>query len=42
MLARLGYRVQGTLAAAGSDLVITERAHDPEARSSRLGLGSAA
>jgi predicted ArsR family transcriptional regulator len=32
--------VQGTLAAAGSDLLIDAREHDPDARSCRLGLGS--
>ncbi len=30
--------VEGTLAAAGSDLVIVEREHHPDARSCRLGL----
>jgi predicted ArsR family transcriptional regulator len=33
--------VQGTLAAAGSDLVVAERDHDPDARSCRLRLGAA-
>ena len=33
--------VEGTLAAAGSDLVIAAREHDPDARSCRLGLSAA-
>ena len=32
--------VEGTLAAAGSDLVITEREHHPDERSCRLGLSA--